>query len=215
MNALTVIAQPALPVELAECLERAADYARKSKAESTLAAYATDVGIYAKWAERHGLPPMPITPAKVIGFLSDEADRGCKPSTISRRVAALKFAAKRAGDDSRPTEHETVKQVVAGIRRTHGALPARKAPVMPELAIAMTADSGSFRALRNRAIILLGFASAMRRSEIVALNVEDIEWRDSGIVVTIRKSKTDQSGEGLGLFISALGFVALRQTFAL
>jgi integrase len=85
-----------------------------------------------------------------------------------------------------------VKAVLAGIRRTIGAAPVRKAPVMPELAIAMTTDTGSIRALRNRAIVLLGFASATRRSEIVALNVEDIEWRETGILITISQSKTDK-----------------------
>jgi integrase len=69
---------------------------------------------------------------------------------------------------------------------------------MPDegLGVAMTTDTGSLRALRNRAIVLVGLASAMRRSELIALNVDDVEWREGGIIIHIRQSKGDQGGEG-------------------
>jgi integrase len=200
MNALTVVSQPALPVALTEALELAADFARASKARATQAAYASDFRIFEAWCAARGLSALPPAPATLCAFLANEAQRGRKASTIARRIAAIKYALERAGllgeTEKCATEHRTVREVLAGIRRTVGTAPIRKAPIMPELAIAMTADAGSLRALRNRAIVLLGFASAMRRSEVVALDVRDIEWRDSGILITIRSSKTDQSGQG-------------------
>jgi integrase len=193
--ALTVIEQPALPAELLEPLRLAADFAQNSKAPATRAAYASDFRIFESWCLSRGLSPLPATPAAVAAFLADEASAGRRASTLGRRLAAIRHFHNAAGFDS-PTTDEAVKAVLCGIRRTIGAAPVRKAPVMPELAIAMTADTGSLRALRNRAIVLLGFASAMRRSELVALDVSDIEWRETGILITIRESKTDKFKEG-------------------
>jgi integrase len=95
-----------------------------------------------------------------------------------------------------PTASRAVRDTIAGIRRTIGAAPVRKKAATSDLVIGMAAESGSLRALRNRAIILLGFAGAFRRSELVALNIEDLEEVPEGVLVTIRRSKTDQEGVG-------------------
>jgi integrase len=89
-----------------------------------------------------------------------------------------------------------VKAVLSGIRRTIGAAPVRKRAATADIVIAMSPTEPSLRALRNRAIILLGFAGAFRRSELVALNVEDLEESPEGMLVTLRRSKTDQEGLG-------------------
>jgi integrase len=86
--------------------------------------------------------------------------------------------------------------VLAGSRRTIGAAPVRKRAATADIVIAMLPTAMSLRALRNRAIILLGFAGAFRRSELVALNVEDFEESPEGMLVTLRRSKTDQEGLG-------------------
>src|SRR5262245_47519267 len=119
---------------------------------------------------------------------------------MSRRLAAIRYAHKLAGHEP-PTNSEAVKATLRGIRRTAGSAPARKAPATAEKALAMVAKAGTdLKGLRDRAILLLGFAGAFRRSELVALNIEDIEFCDGGLRVAIRRSKTDQ--EGLGATIA-------------
>jgi integrase len=86
--------------------------------------------------------------------------------------------------------------VLSGIRRTIGAAPVRKRAATSDMVIAMSATGASLRALRDRAIILLGFAGAFRRSELVALDTEDLEEAPEGLLITIRRSKTDQEGIG-------------------
>src|SRR3954462_9897744 len=84
----------------------------------------------------------------------------------------------------------------AGIRRTVGDAPVRKKAATSDIVIAMAAEGKSLRALRNRAVLLLGFAGAFRRSEVVALNLEDLEETPEGLLITIRRGKTDQEGLG-------------------
>jgi integrase len=86
--------------------------------------------------------------------------------------------------------------VLSGIRRTIGAAPVRKKAATADITIAMAATGTSLRALRDRAVLLLGFAGAFRRSELVALDVPDIEDVPEGLLITIRRSKTDQEGIG-------------------
>jgi site-specific recombinase XerD len=199
MNALVTISS-ALPVELTATLELAADFARASKAKATQQAYASDLRIFEAWCAARGLNALPPSPATLAAFLAAEAQRGRRPSTISRRLAAIKYALESAGllgeTEKSPTDHRTVRDVIAGIRRTIGAAPVRKKAATSDLVIGMAAESGSLRALRNRAIILLGFAGAFRRSELVALDVEDLEEVPEGLLITIRRSKTDQEGLG-------------------
>jgi integrase len=143
-----------------------------------------------------GVEPMP-TPETVAAFLAAEAARGIKPASIGRRVAAIRYAHKLAGHDDPPTSSEVVKATVNGIRRTVGAAPARKAPATADKVVAMAAlADADLKGLRDRAVLLLGFAGAFRRSELVALDVADLEFCDGGLRVRIRRSKTDQEGAG-------------------
>src|SRR3984893_4564939 len=174
-RAPTVITDPCLPVVFAAELELASDFANASKAKSTQAAYSSDFRIFDAWCRERGLTALPAMPATVCAFLAAQAGLGKRASPLGRRLAAIGYFHRLANEPS-PVGDETIKATLAGIRRSIGAAPVRKLPVMPDLAIAMAADTKSLRAVRNRSIVLLGFASAMRRSEIVALNVEDIEW---------------------------------------
>jgi site-specific recombinase XerD len=143
----------------------------------------------------------------VAAFLAGEAKRGVKASTIGRRVAAIRYAHRLAGHEP-PTNSETVKATVRGIRRTIGVTKDRKAPIVAELARAMAlAAPAGLKGLRDRALLLLGFAGAFRRSELVALDVADIVETEDGARVLIRRSKTDQEGAGETIAI-ARGSVA-------
>ncbi len=190
-TALVTVEQPALPVEFTESLELAADFARASKSPATQAAYQSDWRIF-----ELRLGPLPASPESLCAFLADEASAGRRASTLGRRLAAVRYFHRAAGYET-PTGDEKVKAVLAGIRRTIGAAPVRKRAATSDIVLSMVSGQGiDLRSLRNRALVLLGFAGAFRRSELVALDVEDIEETPEGMLVTLRRSKTDQEGLG-------------------
>jgi site-specific recombinase XerD len=198
MNAITTFeaceAVPALP---AADLEIAKNFARASKATATRRVYQKDFARFTAWCDQRRIPPIPAAPETVAAFLAAEAARGIKPATIGRRVAAIRYAHKLAGCDDPPTSSEVVKATVHGIRRTMGSAPVRKTPATADKVVAMAALADTdTKGLRDRAILLLGFAGAFRRSELVALDVTDLEFCDGGLRVHIGRSKTDQEGIG-------------------
>jgi len=191
---VAVEAVPALPVA---DFELAKDFARAEKAAATRKAYRSDFELFRTWCEGRRVSALPAAPETVAAFLAAEAARGIKASSIGRRVAAIRYAHKLAGHDDPPTNSEAVKATVRGIRRTIGAGKVRKAPATAEKVIAMVmAGRADMKGLRDRALLLLGFAGAFRRSELVALDCEDIEQTAEGLRITIRHSKTDQEGQG-------------------
>ncbi len=188
-----------LPATLGSELEEAAGYARAEKAEATRRAYRSDFALFRGWCEAKRVPALPASPEAVAAFLAAEANRGAKVATISRRLAAIRYAHKLAGREP-PTNSEAVKATLRGIRRTVGTAPARKAPATADKVLAMVANIESdLKGIRDRAILLLGFAGAFRRSELVALNVADLDFCDGGMRV---KSKTDQEGFGATIAIA-------------
>ena len=185
-----------VPALLAPDLAKAAVLARQEKAMATRRAYASDVAIFGRWCTARGVSALPAMPETVAAFLACEVERGVRPSTIGRRVAAIRYAHKLAGHAA-PTDDERVKATVRGIRRTFGTAPRKKTPAMAQHIIAMALVTGDgVKGLRDRALLLLGFAGAFRRSELVALDCHDIEESEIGIRVIIRSSKTDQEGQG-------------------
>lgn len=199
---LVPLADAAVPaVELVADLDRAVDLARQEKAPATRRAYGSDFRIFEAWCAGRGITALPATPETVAAFLASEVERGIKPSTIGRRVAAIRYA-HRLACYSVPTDDERVKATVRGIRRSLGTAPRKKTPATAERVIAMTLATGDgVKALRDRALLLLGFAGAFRRSELVALDCKDIEETEAGLKITIRKSKTDQEGQGATIAI--------------
>jgi len=185
----------AASVALAGVGERARDYANSSTSTNTRRAYRADWADFTAWCQTHRLDALPAVPATVALYIADQAAH-CKPSTIQRRLAAISQAHKLAHLSS-PTADPAVRAVNAGIRRTHGTAPDAKAPaVTDELRRMLSALPATTRGVRDRALLLMGFAGAFRRSELVALNVADVRRTEEGLVVTIRRSKTDQEGQG-------------------
>jgi site-specific recombinase XerD len=185
------------PAALQDALYHASAFARAEKAPNTRKAYRTDLATFKAWCAAHHVTALlPASPEIVAAFLSDEADRGIRASTIARRVAALRYA-HRLADPSAPTDDERVRAVVRGIRRTIGTARALRAPATSDRLLAMVASHSRTRAaLRDRALLLLGFAGAFRRSELVALDLNDVEETAEGLRIMIRRSKTDQEGAG-------------------
>jgi integrase len=142
------------------------------------------------------LDPLPALPATVAAYLAYEVGQNLRPSTLGRRLAAIQYAHQHAGLEP-PTNAEVVRATLRGIRRTLGTARLRKAPATAARAKAMARSvPDSLIGIRDRTILLLGFAGAFRRSELVALDVADIESSDEGLRINIRRSKTDQDGEG-------------------
>jgi site-specific recombinase XerD len=190
-----------LPAALGPDLTAAVDLARAEKALSTRKAYGTDFRLFKGWCEAKGVPALPASPETVAAFLASEA-KTAKPSTLGRRVAAIRYAHKLAHLDT-PTDSEAVKATLRGIRRTFGGAKVRKAPAVAAKVHSMVAMAPDrLSGLRDRALLLLGFAGAFRRSELVALDVSDITEAKTGLLVTIRRSKTDQEGEGVTIAIA-------------
>jgi site-specific recombinase XerD len=179
INLPAVIESPALPSTLRIALEDAADLASNSRAESTRRSYANDWKIFERWCSDNGLCSMPASPAAVAAFIADQVKLGRRASTLGRRVSAVAYRHKQ------------------GARRTIGTAQRKLAPATSEKCIGMaTLVRPGLGGLRDRAILLLGFALAGRRSEIVSLNVEDLEECSEGLRVRIKRSKTDQEGQG-------------------
>lgn len=169
-------------------------YLEAASSDNTRRAYKSDWDDFCAWCERTGESSLPATPIGIASYLAFLADTGSKASTIQRRVAALR-AAHLAANFEPPTNAEGVKATMRGIRRRLGTRPTKKKPATAELLAAFTFPD-TLTGIRDRAIVLLGFAAARRRSELVALHVSDVEWRPKGILLHIGRSKTDQEGKG-------------------
>jgi site-specific recombinase XerD len=192
---LTVISGSNLPASLGPDLAAAIDLARAEKAASTRKAYGTDFRLFKAYCDAKGVSALPASPETVAAYLAAEAQTA-KPSTIGRRVAAIRYAHKLAGLEA-PTDAEGVKATVRGIRRTFGSARNKKAPaVAGKMQIMVALAPEGLAGMRDRALLLVGFAGAFRRSELVALDVEDIAENETGLLVTIRRGKTDQEGIG-------------------
>jgi integrase len=179
---------PALPAQV-----RA--YIHASKSASTLRGYQSDWRDFCAWCQARDARPLPAAPESVAAYIA-ECARHLRPGSIQRRLNAIAEAHKAAGLDS-PTHAGIVRNVLKGIRRTLGTAPAQKAPALTDDIRAMveSADPGAIGA-RDRALILLGFAGAFRRSELVGLDLEDCAFARDGLTITLRRSKTDQEGAG-------------------
>lgn len=161
-----------------------------SLSENTTRAYRSDIGELEKWGGE-----LPWSPELVAEYLASNAGILAVATLLRRLASAAK--AHRALGSTDPTKTEVVNATMRGIRRTYGQPQRQAAALLREDLIAICrAMGGGVRERRDRALILLGFAGAFRRSELTAIDVEDIEEVRQGMVVHVRTSKTDQYGRG-------------------
>ena len=200
---LPVVSSPRLPAHLDALADRARDYVEAASSSNTRRAYASDWKQFASWCRRQGVEMFPPDP-QVVGLYitacaSGKATGDKKPnsvSTIERRLSSLTWNYTQRGQPlDRKDRH--IATVMAGIRNKHAAPPRQKEAVLPEDLIAMleTLDRGTLRGLRDRAMLLLGFAGGLRRSEVVGLDcgrdqTEDssgwVEILDKGMLLRLR-----------------------------
>lgn len=197
MSSALIVVEPALPAIIQAEADAARAFGLAEKSEATRAAYKNDFRHFTNWCGDRGVSPMPASPELCAMYLAHLATSGAKASTIGRRAAALRYAHRLAGFKEPPTNSEQVRTVLRGIRREIGTAKTQKSPATHDLIGAMLeAIPDTLIGLRDRALLALGFATACRRSELVALTVEDLTESPDGYRVTIRKSKTDQEGQG-------------------
>jgi site-specific recombinase XerD len=191
-----------LAAELAGLLQDAKRYAAAAQAINTTRAYASDWNQFTTWCEHYQLTPMPATAAVVGLYLTSMAKRGLAVSTIRRRAAAIARAHRQNGHLP-ATSDPRVLTVMEGIARVHGSAPNKKTALLrdPLLELINRIDTSTPAGLRDRALLLLGFAVGLRRSELVALGVDDLSPSPDGIRLRIARSKTDQQGRSQELLV--------------
>jgi hypothetical protein len=171
---------------------------------NTRRAYEGDLRRFAAWCSSAGLVAMPAAPGTIAVYLRHLADAGRKVSTIERGLAAICVAHTRAGHTS-PWKHPLVADMLKGLRRELGTRPYKKKAADDDILRRMLGVLPSnMMGLRDRALLTLGWCAAFRRSEVVAVDVEDRTPAPKGLVVLVRASKTDQTrqGEEVPIFFS-------------
>ncbi len=199
----SLVVEDQTPAHLAGLADRARGYVEAASSANTRKAYASDWKHFAAWCRRSNLAPLPPHPQTVGLYIaacaSGTAERGARAnsvSTIERRLSAIGWNCAQRGTPL-DRKDRAIATVMAGIRNTHAAPPRQKEAILPEDLISMleTLDRGTLRGLRDRAMLVIGFAGGLRRSEIVGLDLgraqtEDgrgwIEILEKGMLVTLR-----------------------------
>jgi integrase len=216
----TLLDQLDLSIRLDQMIDGLVALLEAATTPRTRRAYESDFTHFATWAHAHRLEALPALPQTVALYIS-AYQHDLRPASLLRRLSAIAVKHRAAGHPT-PTTHELVRRAVAGLRRTHGVRPAGKAalvtaqlsiicthlqartrppavaglPARQAARLRHTAAAAALRARRDRALLLLGYAAALRRSELVALNVGDLTDDRHGLSVFIKRSKTDQEGLG-------------------
>jgi integrase len=216
MSTSLVVLEQSLLV-LSSLADTATGYARDAKSKNTQRSYASDLRDFASFCRTHGLETaggnaLPATPQTVALYLTHLASAPSVPrhprnpqselvrasvATINRRMVAIAQAHKKALY-ANPVADPHVREIVQGIKRSLGTAQRKKTALTADHLpnVLLTMDTTTIKGKRDKAILLLTFFCAARRSEIAALNIRDLRFEKSGLVVTIRRSKTDQTGEG-------------------
>jgi len=172
---------------------------KSSKATNTLRAYKADYKDFSRFCIKHGFKPMPTDP-KVLSLYLTHLSQTSKFSTLKRRLASISVIHRLSGHYI-DTKHPMITENLMGIKRIKGSYQKAKKPILiNDLKLIINVidnDKNEKRKAKNRALILIGFAGGFRRSELVAILFEDIDFVTEGVKIFIRRSKTDQSGEGM------------------
>ena len=202
------------PAEAQALSPQARKYAHQARAASTVRAYRTAWSEFQSFAQGRAAPAWPASANLVAEYISALADRGEKPATIQVKLAAI-AAAHRLAKQPDPTVDEDVRMIMAGIRRARGTAPQKKAPaLLPDVRQMLAALPDTLAGRRDRALLLIGFAGAFRRSELVDLDVADLRL-DTKVTIKVKRAKTDQEGKGLTKVIPRLTDQALCPVAAL
>ena len=171
---------------------------QKTKSDNTLRAYESDWLDFYDWCNHAKLSPLPAEPETVINYINDLADNA-KANTVSRRLSAISENHKAANFfEQNPCRHALVRNALDSIKREKGTMQHGKAPILMEDITELSSyfAIGDITGIRDKALVLIGFMGAFRRSELVAINIEDLSFSNDGVIILISKSKGDQDGRG-------------------
>ena len=176
------------------------DNLKMSKAKNTIRAYKSDFNDFTLFCSKHGMNNMPTEPKTVSLYLTSLSKKS-KYSTLKRRLASINVMHKYKGHYL-DVKHPIIVENLLGIKRQIGVYQKAKKPLLfndLKLIIKQINESkeSSFKKMRNKALILVGFAGGFRRSELVSLTQQDVEFVREGVKIFVKKSKSDQSGEGM------------------
>ena len=166
---------------------------QNSKANNTLRAYQSDFRDFSTFCSRNGFSSIPTQP-KIVALYITNLSKSSKFSTLKRRIASISVIHKLKGHYL-DTKHPIIMENLHGIKRTLGTRQKAKKPILIN-DLKLIIEAIDEKKLRDKALILIGFAGGFRRSELVNIDIDDIEFVNEGVKILIKRSKTDQSGEG-------------------
>ena len=173
---------------------------RNSKSANTLRAYQSDYNDFSLFCSKNGFQAMPTQP-KILSLYITHLSSYSKYSTLKRRLASISILHKTKGHYI-DTKHPIIMENLMGIKRTNGSNQKGKKPLLiNDLKILINAihqsNEKDKRKIRDKALVLIGFSGGFRRSELVDIEYEDLEFVSEGVKIFVKRSKTDQSGEGM------------------
>jgi len=173
---------------------------KNSKSTNTLRAYQSDYNDFSLFCSKNGFQAMPTQP-KILALYITHLASYSKYSTLKRRLASISIIHKTKGHYI-DTKHPIIVENLMGIKRTNGSNQKGKKPLLiNDLKLLINAIDESkeknIRKIRDKALVLIGFSGGFRRSELVDIEYEDIEFVEEGVKIFVKRSKTDQSGEGM------------------
>ena len=176
---------------------------KSSKSSNTIRAYRSDFKDFGAFCAKNGFKPLPTEPKIVSLYLTHLSIKDAKMSTLRRRLVSIGVIHKLK-NHYLDTKHPIIIENLMGIKRKKGSYQKGKKPILLnhlkliiEAIDKDTSDESGIRKLRDKTIILLGFAGGFRRVELISIDFEDLEFVSEGVKIFIRKSKTDQFGEGM------------------
>ena len=172
---------------------------KRSKAHNTLRAYQADFKDFKLFCIKNGLVSLPTEP-KILSIYLTHLSSFCKFSTLKRRLASIKVIHKIKGHYL-DTKHPIITENLLGIKRVHGVKQKSKKPLLINdlklIINQINEEKNKIKKLKNKSLILIGFAGGFRRSELVSIEYDDVDFVTEGVKIFIKRSKTDQTGEGL------------------
>jgi len=172
---------------------------KNSKAHNTLRAYQADFSDFSNFCKTNNFSSLPTDP-KIVALYLTHLSSSCKFSTLKRRLASIKVIHKLKGHYI-DTKHPIISENLMGIKRKLGVKQISKKPILLDdlklIIQAITHEKNEFKKIQNKALVLIGFAGGFRRSELVSIEYDDVDFVNEGVKINIKKSKTDQIGIGM------------------
>mgnify|MGYP001331781577 CR=1 FL=1 len=199
-----------LTTELRKLEIETLDNLKLSKAKNTIRAYKSDFNDFTLFCTKHGMKSLPTNP-KIVSLYLTHLSKQSKYSTLKRRLASINVMHRYKGHYL-DTKHPIIVENLLGIKRQIGVHQKAKKPLLfndlKKIVKAINNSNGSeYKKLRDKSLILIGFSGGFRRSELVSITKDDIEFVNEGVKIFIKKSKSDQSGEGMIKAIPSFKYV--------